>query len=301
MEESKRNIAQAQTGTEGSKEWPERYEALLKEVEEKAREEAKKAPNCTFDQNFVCPLKRFLIHELHLVARSDYIPCHVCSHLYEVGIKHRKGTGAHKFSSVQREILDELELCRSLSEESKIAKPGYSRKTNYTRRRAARELEKRCLVLVRTRAEPHPTNPRRWIKTAKATLTLLGAIAANKVSKRAKDNPEILLLEPDNTAGWYLEFLTDGKESLARAAQAARKRVRKRANDQTGQDLEGKEGTLDEIVQTLMAMLIEIGTLKDRAEKKPTPKDPYAAATHRMREIQYMPELTPGTPDSSER
>lgn len=300
MEETKRKIARAQTETdEGSREWPERYDALLKEVEEKAREEAKKAPNCTFDEYFVCPLKRFLIYELHLIPRSDYIPCHVCSHLFELGTKHKEETGEYQFSSVQREILDELELCRGLSKERKIANPSYSKNTNFVRKRAAKKLEKHCLVLVRMRPEPHPTSPKRWVKTAMATLTLLGAIIANKVSKRVRDNPKVLLLEPDHTAGWYLKLLTDGKDSLARAAQIARKRARNRARKRAGQRLAEKQDTLDEVVQTLMAMLIEIGTLKDRAEKKPTPEDPYADATRRMREIQGIPELTPGTAEPS--
>lgn len=286
--------------------WPE---DLLKDTEEKLIEIIPqitlglKKFYCTFDKEFLCPLKSFLASKLHLRVRNDFIPCHLCSHLYELGVKHREKIGAYKLSPVQRDILDELELCSSLGEEGKIADPAYSKKTNYVRRRAAERLEKHYLIVTRKRAEPKPENPHNWREVTKATLTPLGAIVANKMSQKGKDNPERFLLEPERALEWYLQFLEEEKNFLreAKVAQTVRERI-KRRKKKPAEDFElfEKPDTLSEAMRTLIAILIEIGTIKDLLRGEAIPEDPYAAAAEQICDVLEMPDLE-GTPVSLSR
>ena len=258
---------------------------------------------CTFDKEFLCPLKGWLTSTLHLTVRNDFIPCHLCSHLYELGVNHRETIGEYKLSPVQREILGELDLCTSLPEERKIAEADYRKNANFTRRRGAVRLEKHYLILTRKRPEPDPKNPHNWREVTKATLTMLGAIVANKMSQKVKDNPERFLLEPARTSGWYYRYLREEKNFLreARAAQSVRERIKKRKKE-PAKDFKVFEtpDTLNEAVRTLMAIIIETGTMKDLLRGEAIPEDPYAAAMDQIQDVQQAPELILNTPGSSD-
>jgi len=283
MENSKDSKARAASPEDESANVYPAQEKLLKGHFEKVREQAKKEwlernLYCEFDKSYICPLKRVQTYDLHLMVRPEYLACQFCTHLHELGVKHKEANGNHQFGSVQQEILDELQMCASLSEEIKIADPNFSKKTNHIRRQAIKELQKHYLVVARKRPEPNPTHPNQWEETTRATLTVLGAIVTNKVSKEVQGDPKLLLKEPEETSGWYLKFLMEGKKLLYTAIPAVQQRRTKKPKPRKEEGLRRNKNVLDEVPQTLMQMVIEIGTIEDYAEGKPIPEDPYQLA-----------------------
>ncbi len=137
----------------------------------------------------------------------SYLPCHLCLKHYQIGKELSK---RYKLRRDQIEFLKEFDLL----EERPVSSPKYLDKTNWSRGKTARRLERRKLLRTAERLLGNPKNPEKPEETLIANLSLLGYIASSKDPKATEERILAILIPTEDLLDFYIRRLKTRIERL---------------------------------------------------------------------------------------